>query len=135
MQKILFDTNAYSLLLKNDDRVVTVAERADTIYVSMVSVGELLAGFKMGSREKKNRKLLDEFVNQSFVAVLPVTRETAEIYAELVTSLKRNGTPIPLNDIWIAAHAIETGSILVTLDRHFLHIAGLRVWSHLRLAD
>ena len=62
---------------------------------------------------------------------LDVTRATAEVFGVVKNQLKQAGTPIPINDVWIAAHAIETGSWLVTFDRHFTLIPGVLLWDRL----
>ncbi len=135
MAHILLDTNAYSLLLKGNANVRAVAEGAEQVYVSAIVVGELLAGFRQGTREKKNIRLLDEFVQQPFVSVATVTTQTAVVYAQVVAQLRKNGTPIPMNDVWIASQALELGATLITFDQHFLNVAGLQVWPELRSAD
>jgi tRNA(fMet)-specific endonuclease VapC len=68
---------------------------------------------------------------KSTVSILEASKETAEIFGLIKHSLKRTGHPIPVNDVWIGAHALETGSILLTYDRHFAYIPGLRLWDEL----
>ena len=68
------------------------------------------------------------FLQKPTVCVLDVTSETAEVFGQLKNSLKRAGTPVPINDIWLASQAIETGSIIVTYDEHFKKVQGVRVW-------
>ena len=68
---------------------------------------------------------------KSTVSVLDASKETAEIFGLIKDSLKRTGHPIPVNDVWIGAHALETGSVLLTYDRHFAVIPGLRLWDKL----
>lgn len=132
MRKILIDTSAYSRLLLGSPEVRKALESADLVYLSIFVLAELYFGFKGGSKEKQNRDLLARFVRRPTVRILPATRETAEVFAEIKHSLKRAGTPVPLNDVWIAAHALETGSVLATFDAHFEKIAGLRLWDLLR---
>ncbi len=98
------------------------------IFMSVVVLGELFAGFKGGNRERDNLRKLDEFLRRSPVRTLEVTRGTAEVFGEIKTQLKLGGKPIPLNDVWIAAHAIESGAWLVTYDRHFHNVAGILLW-------
>lgn len=132
MKKILLDTSGYSLLLKGERAVLTEIEKASTVYLSVIVIGELLAAFKNGTREAKNRELLEKFTLKPSVIVIPATQETAEIYAQIVSLLKKQGTPIPMNDVWIAAHAIETGAQIITADRHFLKIPQVRVWDYFK---
>ena len=94
-------------------------EYADLVYLSVFVLAELYVGFKGGSKEKQNRDLLTRFVSRPTVRIVSATQETAEVFAEIKHSLKRAGTPLPLNDVWIAAHALETGSVLATFDSHF----------------
>lgn len=128
MKKVLLDTSGYSKLLKGDKIVQAEIEEASIIYFSVIVVGELLAAFKNGMRETKNKQLLEKFTFKPEVCVISVTEETADIYAQTVHFLKKQGTPIPVNDVWIAAHAIETGAKLISFDTHFLMIPGIRVW-------
>ena len=131
MRKIILDTNAYAALLAGDEAVLEELAAADRILMSVVVLGELYAGFKGGSRERENVDLLDEFLRRPAVLTLDVTRATAEVFGVVKNRLRRAGTPIPINDVWIAAHAIETGSWVVTLDRHFALVPGLLLWEGL----
>lgn len=130
MKKILLDTNAYSNFLRGDEKVLEALSKAGIVYMSIFVLGELLSGFKSGAKESWNRELLQKFLEKPTVSVLEATIETSEIFAEIKTSLKNSGTPIPINDVWIAAHAVETGSVLITFDEHFTKIPGLRIFSH-----
>lgn len=132
MRKILIDTSAYSHLLRGNEDVLEVLGRADLIYMSVFVLAELYVGFKGGSREAHNRDLLARFVGRPTVRIISAAQETAEVFAEIKHSLKRAGTPLPINDVWIAAHAIETGSVLATFDSHFKKISGLRLWDVIR---
>jgi len=129
MKRVLLDTNAYTRLLTGDQEVLKALANAECVYVPVVVIGELLAGFKGGAREQQNRKLLDEFLERETVLMLPVTIKTAEVFAELMHRLKKAGNPIPINDVWIAAQAVEAGAFLVTYDKHFSSIAGLLLWN------
>ncbi len=86
---------------------------------------ELLFGFRNGNRYAKNLALLDEFLDQPWVELQLVTRTTADRFGRIAAALRKAGTPIPTNDIWIAAHAFETGAELISLDRHFESVRGL----------
>ena len=126
MRPILLDTNAYSAFMLGASEVVEILAQADTLYVNSVVLGELLGGFAVGSREAKNRSELAHFLASPRVAVLPLTAITADSYALIHASLRRKGQPIPSNDLWIAASALEHGAALLTRDAHFAHIEGLR---------
>jgi tRNA(fMet)-specific endonuclease VapC len=127
MKKILIDTNAYSAFRGGDKTVLSILGSADIVYLSIFVMAELMAGFLGGKRNRENRAGLDEFKSKSTVKVLAATEETAAIFASVKHGLKQAGTPIPTNDIWIAAHAIETGAAVVTYDKHFESVQGLRM--------
>jgi tRNA(fMet)-specific endonuclease VapC len=128
MKKILLDTNAYVRFLRGDEKVMGCLARADTVYMSVFVLGELFACFKAGSKEKGNKELLERFLLKPTVSVLDATMDTADIFGFVMASLRKSGTPIPINDVWIAAQCLETGSLLVTYDNHFAQIPGLRLW-------
>jgi tRNA(fMet)-specific endonuclease VapC len=125
MRRLLIDTNIYSYALRGDDGVVEVLKKAEQIGISVVSIGELLSGFKGGGREQKNREELEKFLDSPRVIVYSVDEDTSEFYAEILNNLKQIGKPVPTNDIWIAAVAFQNGLKLFTKDEHFMAIAGL----------
>jgi predicted nucleic acid-binding protein len=129
MKKILIDTNIYSAAFRGDPETVSVLRKAEMIGICAVSIGELLSGFKRGTREHKNRAELEEFLNIPRVRVYEIDRHTPEFYAEILEQLKKKGKPIPTNDIWIAAAAFQHGLKLFTKDRHFKYINGLTLIS------
>ncbi|MDA8139158.1 MAG: type II toxin-antitoxin system VapC family toxin [Desulfobacteraceae bacterium] len=129
MKQIILDTNAYTALLGGDEHVLNMVASAEIVFMSVFVLGELHAGFSGGSKEKQNRTILNQFLSKPSVKILNATAETAEVFGMLKNKLKQAGTPLPINDVWIAAHGIETGSIIVTLDQHFSKIAGLRLWN------
>jgi len=96
-------------------------------------LGELFAGFHSGNRHTINTKELNSFLSKDGAKIIDVTIETSEIFGEIKAALARHGKMIPINDIWIASHAIETGSKLITYDAHFRHIPGLRIWEGLNV--
>ncbi len=125
MKKILIDTNIYSLAMKGAANVVNTLRRIDQIGFSSISIGELLSGFKGGNRETENRKELNIFMDSPRVVVHSIDEGTADFYASILTTLKVAGTPIPTNDIWIAAVAFQHGYKIFSNDRHFNLIPGL----------
>ncbi|MFA6007739.1 MAG: type II toxin-antitoxin system VapC family toxin [Candidatus Shapirobacteria bacterium] len=131
MTKILLDTNAYSAFMSGDKSVFEYIVESEAIYFSTIVIGELFAGFHGGGKLIQNREELRSFLRKDGVEVIDVTVETAEIFGEIKAGLLKKGTMLPLNDIWIAAHSIETGSKLITYDKHFACISGLRVWEEL----
>jgi tRNA(fMet)-specific endonuclease VapC len=125
--RVLLDTSAYSALMRGDDGVAQQVRNAEEVLLSAIVVGELLFGFRGGSRLAENVAILEAFLKKPFVTFVPVTRTTADRFSRIAMQLKQKGTPIPTNDIWIAAHALETGADLLSLDDHFRHVDGL-VW-------
>ena len=125
MSRVLVDTNIYSLAMRGEKDIVAALRRIDHLFISAVSLGELFAGFKAGGREADNRRELAVFLDSPRVEVLPVDYETADVYAEILVRLRSQGTPIPTNDIWIAAVAFQHGLKLFTRDRHFQQVPGL----------
>jgi tRNA(fMet)-specific endonuclease VapC len=123
--RVLLDTNAYADLRRGREAVVERIRAAEEVLLSSVVAGELLYGFRLGSRFKRNLTELEAFLARPFVRFVPVTRVTADRYARIASTLRRKGTPIPTNDIWIAAHAVETGADLLSSDEHFSLVDGV----------
>lgn len=128
MKKIVLDTNAYRSLMDEDEKVVKVVESAKEVILPIIVVGELFEAFKLGNREKFNLEKIEMFLDRANVTLGLVSGETAHIYADIRVKLHRKGRPIPVNDVWVAAQAMENGAVLVTDDGHFEEVAGLRVW-------
>jgi tRNA(fMet)-specific endonuclease VapC len=126
---ILLDTNAYSALKRGHQNVAQCLRRAEHVHMSTVVIGELLFGFRNGTRLAHNQRELEEFLSRNNTRVIDVTTTSAARYSRIATYLRTQGTPIPTNDIWIAAHAFETGAALISFDQHFANIDGL-VWQH-----
>ena len=131
MKKIILDSNAYTRLLAGDEKVLDVVASTETVFMSIFVLGELHAGFLGGSKERENRDVLKRFLLKPSVKILNATLETAEVFGSIKNTLRRAGTPLPINDVWIAAHCVETGSTIVTYDTHFKQVPGLRLWDQL----
>ena len=125
MKKILIDTNVYSYAMKGEARAIAILQRAHEIGICSISIGELLSGFKGRRRERENRNELEKFLDAPRVTLYRVDEDTAEFYAEILNDLRKRGKPIPTNDIWIAAAALQHGLRLFSMDRHFEAVAGL----------
>jgi tRNA(fMet)-specific endonuclease VapC len=123
--RLLLDTNVYSALFRGHSAVAERVRRSDRVLVSAVVAGELLFGFRNGSRFERNRRELEDFLRTPYVELLPITFVTADRYGLISAALRRKGRPIPTNDIWIAAHAMESGAELLSFDEHFEEIDGL----------
>jgi len=130
MKQVLLDTNAYSELFKGDDRVLNEIGEAEKVYMSIFVLGELFYGFKGGHKEVENRNYLKDFLSKHTVRIIQASEETAEYFSEIKYNLKGRGTKIPLNDVWIAAHTMQHGAVLITFDKHFEHVQGLRIWKY-----
>lgn len=123
--RLTLDTSAYSQLMRGEQRVAELVRRADTVMLSAIVLGELLAGFRKGSRLERNLQELRAFLDIPLVAVVPVGETTADRYSRIKEALRAKGRPLPSNDVWIAAHAMETGADLVSADRHFEDVDGI----------
>ena len=132
MNRLLIDTNSYSRLYKGDKIIEERLSKAKEVLISVVSLGELYLGFREGTRRRENLIYLRKFLNKSSIRIVNVDQKTSDFYSQVKYELRRKGKPIPENDIWIAAQVIETRSTLVTYDRHFLAISGLKVWKGLK---
>jgi tRNA(fMet)-specific endonuclease VapC len=119
---ILLDTSAYSAMARGNRAVLDAVQTAETVAVNPVILGELLSGFARGTHGSENLRLLERFLDSPRCAVLPIVMESAQRYAHIQNSLRSAGTPVPTNDLWIAASAMEHGLTVVTLDQHFARI-------------
>src|SRR2546422_7356471 len=108
--KTAIDTNAYSAMRRGHAGVSAAIRGSEGIILSSVVVGELLFGFRAGQRYQKNLRELEKFVEGPYVTLVPVTWTTADRFGRIAVALRKKGQPIPSNDIWIAAHAMETGA-------------------------
>jgi predicted nucleic acid-binding protein len=120
--QIMMDTSAYGAFLGGTPGVKEAVQHADEIIVNPVVLGELKAGFLMGKNEKRNRAILRDFLSSARVTIVEIDEETSERYAVIVRSLRVRGTPIPTNDLWIAASAMQHGLRVLTTDRHYLKV-------------
>ncbi len=130
MSRILLDTSALSAFFRGHAGIVEATRAADRIAVSPIVLGELNTVFRGGGRLQRNRELLSKFLQSPRVRTLNLDAETAERYAQIYDSLRRAGTPIPTNDIWIAASAMQFGLLLVTTDGHFERVVQISLDLH-----
>jgi predicted nucleic acid-binding protein len=121
----LVDTNVYSQAMRGTPEAVAALRTSDRLLICPIVLGELRNGFGRGTREADNLESLRRFLRSPRVEPVSITPDTAEHYAATLTRLQANGTPIPTNDIWIAACALEHGAKLATYDRHFAQVEGL----------
>jgi predicted nucleic acid-binding protein len=118
----MMDTSAYAAFLRGSPGVKEAVQQADEIVFNPVVLGELIAGFLMGRNEKRNRAILKDFLSSPRVIIAEIDEETSERYAVIVQSLRMKGTPIPTNDLWIAASAMQHGLEVLTTDKHYLEV-------------
>lgn len=123
--RVAVDTNRLTDLLRGDAQLAKRLGTCDEVWVPLMVLGEIKAGFQGGTQRHRNEALLQRFLAKVTVSVLLPSRETAEHYARIFVQLKRAGTPVPDNDLWIAALALEHDLTLITRDRHFERIAQL----------
>jgi tRNA(fMet)-specific endonuclease VapC len=125
MRKILLDTNAYVAFKNGNQDAIEIIRLAAEIGMSLVVLGELLAGFVAGGKEMKNRQELDKFLSSPRITIIPIDEETPEFYARIFKQLKVDGQLIPINDLWIAASALQHGYAVLTYDKHFSAVKNL----------
>jgi predicted nucleic acid-binding protein len=123
VSRYCLDTVAYSHFKRGESRIADLLDRAVWIGVPVIVLGELFAGFEQGSNRSRNLAQLDEFLSAPVVEVLPVDRDVAETFGEIIADLRRQGRPIPVNDIWIAATCARAGATLITWDAHFRSVS------------
>ena len=111
--------------MRGTRELIAQVHSSKRVFLSTIVVGELLYGFFHGSRREDNLRRLDEFLQNRRVTVVPVTFTTAEFFGRISNGLRRKGSLIPSNDIWIAAHAMEMGASLLSYDPHFGRVEGL----------
>ena len=119
MSRYCIDTSAYSRFKRGAAEVSALLDRAEWIGVPAIVLGELRAGFRQGSHRARNEQELETFLANPAVEVIAVDGDVSEHYADIVVDLRKHGTPLPTNDIWIAASAARAGAMLLSFDDHF----------------
>ncbi len=125
--RLCLDTSAYSHFKRGDPRVVEILDRASWLGLPSVVLGELRTGFALGALAEENERELQRFIAHPVVTILDVDDPASRIYAEIVVALRAAGTPLPTNDLWIAAVAAREGASVLTFDRHFESIGRVGV--------
>jgi predicted nucleic acid-binding protein len=123
--RVVLDTSAYSRFQSRHAGIVAALAEAKIILMPVTVLGELEAGFELGMRSAANRQELARFLADPAVAVLDTTSAVARRWARIFARLRRAGTPVSANDMWIAAAAMECGGHLLTFDSDFAKIPGL----------
>ena len=119
---VALDTNAYTGLMRGDPARVQVVRTARRLYLPLIVLGELRAGFVAGNQESTNSANLQRFLNSPRVSILFPDEQTTHHYARIYLELRRKGAPIPTNDLWIAALVVQHDLVLCTSDPHFQHL-------------
>ena len=117
--KLALDTNRYTDLCRGDVSVVEMVELADQVWLPFIVLGELRAGFAVGNQGPRNEAVLRRFLLKSAVSVLYADEQTTHHYAAIYRQLRKQGTPIPTNDMWIAALVLQHSLVLFARDTHF----------------
>jgi len=117
--RVALDTNRYTDLARGDGSIVSLVATADEIWLPFVVLGELRAGFAAGSQEAQNEAVLRRFLLKPGVGILYAGEQTTHHYANVYRQLRKQGTPIPTNDMWIAALVLEHSLVLCARDAHF----------------
>jgi tRNA(fMet)-specific endonuclease VapC len=125
--RILLDTNRYTDLARGVADIVARVSGAEEAWLPLFALGELRAGFVGGARRKGNEAALEKFLERPNAGVLLPDEDTAAFYSNVYNDLRRQGTPIPTNDIWIAALAIQHDLTLDARDQHFHHVPRLKL--------
>lgn len=123
--RVALDGDRYEDLCRGDLEVAGVLEAADRVYLPFAVLAELRAGFAAGTRGAENEQVLQRFLRKPGVEALYAGEETTRVYAGLYRQLRRQGTPIPINDLWIASLVVEHNLALYTRDRRFHHLPQL----------
>ena len=120
--RLALDTNRYTDFCKGDEHIVELLETAEAIHLPFVVLGELRAGFAVGRQGTRNERVLRQFLVRPGVRVLYADDSTTQQYALVYRQLRAQGTPIPTNDMWIAALVLQHNLVLLARDRHFEHL-------------
>ena len=120
--RLALDTNRYTDLCREAEEVIALVEQADAVFLPFVVLGELRAGFSVGKRGAEKERVLRRFLMKAGVAVLYADDQTTHHYAAVYRQLRRQGTPIPINDLWTAALVLQHDLVLCDRDHHFDHL-------------
>lgn len=125
--KLLLDTSAYSGFNRGDKRLKDYFRTDQEMLVPLITVGELRAGFALGTKKEENEALLQKLLDSSSISTVTISDKTTKLFATIFQRLKLAGTAINTNDMWIAALAIEHDCLLVTLDSDFKRVPDLLI--------
>lgn len=123
--RFAFDTNRYTDFCRGERSIVEAVRSASKIWLPFIVLAELRASFACGTKAKQNAQILTRFLGKSRVGVLYADDTTCHHYANLFRQLRYQGTPIPVNDLWIAALCVQHSLLLASKDAYFAHLAQL----------
>ncbi len=123
--RVAIATNRLSDLFRGDAALSEQLGLCDEVWIPLVVMGEIQAGFQGGGHSHRNHRMLLAFLQRPTAGVLLPDEQTAGQYAQLFVQLKRHGKPIPDNDLWIAALCVQHSLTLISRDRHFDRIPQL----------
>jgi tRNA(fMet)-specific endonuclease VapC len=123
--KLALDTNAYSAAARGEPRSVALVQAAPHVCLPFIVLAELRAGFAAGTLGRRNEALLSRFLSSPRVSVVYADEQTTHHYANVFAQLQKQGTPVPTNDVWIAALVLQHDLALLTSDAHFSHLPQL----------
>ena len=125
-KRFLLDTNVVIDHIGGFRRIPEIVSQSETMFLSQVAIGEFKASLDDTRRGRRDLEGLNAFLNLSNVVEITLTPATTDLYAKVFRSLREAGRPIPINDIWLAAQALEHGAVLVSRDNHFETVANLQ---------
>ncbi|MGC2450103.1 MAG: type II toxin-antitoxin system VapC family toxin [Candidatus Sulfotelmatobacter sp.] len=117
--RLALDTNRYTDLCRGDASAINTVEHADEVWLPVIVLGELRAGFAVGNQGPRNEAALRRFLLKSGVRMLFADEQTTHHYAAVYRQLRKQGTPIPTNDMWIASLVLQHSLVLFARDAHF----------------
>jgi len=126
-RRYLIDTCVLIDVIGRRARIPLKVEKGDIVFLSTIAIGEFKVGLDSTRRGRRDRDVLSDFLRLPNVVQITITTATTDLYAKVFRSLRAAGTPIPVNDIWLAAQALEHGAVVVSSDRHFQSVANLRI--------
>lgn len=124
---MILDTNAYSAFKRNDKRFVDLIEKCELLIISPILVAELYSGFLAGNRTRENIEEFNLFLQLPKCIQITINSEIAKNYSEIYFNLRRKGTPIPTNDIWLAAICLTYKYPILSIDKHFKNIENIEI--------
>ena len=121
---MILDTNGVSALAEGESALESILRRANRVAIPVIVVGEYRYGISRSREQKRYEEWLTEYLPKFLI--LDIDERTTVPYAAIRSELKRAGTPIPSNDVWIAALCRQHSLPLLTRDRHFDAVPGIR---------